>query len=105
MNSYFDEKWKAYKRRNRAATFGLILGLPAAFAVAVVLKRALPDVQPDVLLGAVVGLWCVCWGWLAFRVARFPCPRCGEVFFANQEPLIVGPRSCGNCGLQLYGAS
>jgi ribosomal protein S27AE len=35
----------------------------------------------------------------AFRLLRWPCPRCGRPFLASQDPW---ERRCGNCALGLY---
>ena len=82
---------------------GLVLGLPAAIAIAAILKLA--GVQfAEAALWCLVVAWTSIWGWSAFRVIRWPCPRCGNPWLAGQNPQLGVKRSCAVCGLELYQA-
>jgi len=89
--------WDEYRRRHRIAAFGL-LGLPAVVGVAILAKLYV-GVDSELLFATLASIWCCIWGWAAFRVARWPCPRCGAAYLANQDPW---QRRCAKCGLQLY---
>ena len=74
-----------------------LLGLPAVTAISIGIRLAgVESMAPFDVLAIV---WCLWWGWVAFRAARVPCPRCGVPFLANQGPW---ERHCENCGLALY---
>ena len=95
--------WQGYRRRNWLAAGLLVGGLPAAFAVAIAASIAFEPASEFVLFAAVLS-WCLAWGWAAFRVARWPCPRCDIPWLSSQEPRLGVPRRCGRCGLALYEA-
>jgi len=104
MNVRVGAPWIDYRRRNRLAIWWLILGLPLTIPVMFFVGYFLPDYPDAVMFGVLVG-WSVVWLVLAFRVARLRCPRCHEIFFAHQAPeMLAMPRSCANCGLQIYDA-
>jgi len=96
MSGEYKNQWQEYMRRHWAATFGLVLGLPAATAIAILLKVQF-GFASEMTLALVMSVWAAIWGWLAFRVARFPCPRCGSALDSN--------RVCEHCGLSLYEGS
>jgi ribosomal protein S27AE len=74
-----------------------LLGLPTVTAIAIVVR--LVGVGSAAAFDVPAILWCMWWGWVAFRAVRVPCPRCGVAFLSNQEPW---ERRCGRCGLILY---
>jgi len=96
MVSYASQ-WKEYRTRNFQASVGL-LGLPLVVAFAAFLGWLTHSSAISLLVSFATG-WAVFWGWLAFRAVRFPCPRCGIPFLANQDPWA---RCCEKCGLKLY---
>ena len=89
----YTQQWQEYRRRHWAAVFGLVVGLPAAFAISLAL-REFGGLPGGLSLCVVVLLWALAWGWLGFRVARFPCPRCGAA--------LASGHWCRQCGLRLY---
>lgn len=93
--------WLVYRQRNWVAMGLLILGLPATMVTTVALKFIFGFANELIFVSAVV-LWCIAWGWAAFRVSRWPCPRCGKAWLANQEACIGAPRQCAACKLGLY---
>ena len=93
--------WTLYRKRNWLAGGLLIGGLPLAVAIAIVAKVYFNFVGEFVLILAIL-IWCCAWGWAAIRVARWPCPRCGNPWLSNQEIRIGAGRQCAKCGLSLY---
>jgi len=85
--------WREYRKRHWAASVGLILGIPLAAVIAIFLKVGF-GLGGDIVIGSTMAIWAALWGWLAFRVTRFPCPRCGAAFNSAH--------ACEKCGLQLY---
>lgn len=101
MPETYKLQWRVYRWRHWAATFGLVLGLPVAVFMAISLREIISQDSGLLVLGTVLP-WLALWAWLAFRVVRFPCPRCGIPFLANQEPKMKKNRVCSRCGLKLY---
>lgn len=101
MPETYKRQRREYRRRHWAATLGLVLGLPGAVFVAIGL-REITGQDSDLLVVGTVLPWLALWAWLAFRVVRFPCPRCGVPSLANQEPEMKRNRVCSKCGLKLY---
>ena len=95
------ESWRSYQQHNRTAVWLLVAGLPLAFVLAIAVKILFNASSEFFLISAVV-LWCGAWGYAAFRVSRWPCPRCSKPWLSNQEPRLGAPRVCANCGLGLY---
>jgi len=96
------QAWQSYRRRNWLAVVVLIGGLPGTFALVIAAMLLFHLPQSDLALFLVVGLWCIALGWAAFRVVRWPCPRCGAAWLSNQELRLGARRACANCGLGLY---
>jgi Na+/proline symporter len=86
-------EWQDYRRRHRMAVLGCAIGLPAVVLVFTIgsLVYGLHSPVPFIIASFIWGAW---WLWQAFRVTRFPCPRCGAAFNSA--------RACARCGLQLY---
>jgi hypothetical protein len=95
------EVWLSYRRRNRVAVIGLLLGFPITVAIAIVLKLFSGPPHEAGLVGLVI-VWAALWSWSAFRLARWPCPQCGKAWLSGQEPRLGAIRCCANCGLGLY---
>ncbi len=93
--------WREYRRRSMVASLGLVLGLPAVFAVSIALKLW-PVHDPEGVFILLVILWAIFWGGSAIRLVRWPCPRCGKPWLANQEAALGATRCCAHCGLALY---
>ena len=96
-------EWREYRFRNTVATAGLVLGAPLVVVVGNAIKLWMPHYAENVFVG-LMAICAVLWGWSAFRVVRWPCPRCGKAWLAHQEPTIGAQRVCSNCGLALYEA-
>lgn len=93
MSDKNNQVWHPYRIRHRLAAGLLILGLPGAFAIAIALK--IFDISTSQIgLVTIVLIWACLFGYAAFRVVRFPCPRCGHHF--------GGARACTTCALLLY---
>jgi len=93
--------WQSYRSRDRLAVGLLVGGLPGA-VVLVIAAKVVFRLSNDFVFIAVMLLWCIAWGWAAFRVARWPCPRCGVAWLSNQDARLGTPRRCASCGLALY---
>lgn len=95
--------WRQYRRRNLVATLGLVAGMPCTVALAILFKLWSPA-QAQIAFPVLMVIWAVFWGGSAFRVARWPCPRCGRAWLSYQEPNLGAERRCKQCGLGLYEA-
>ena len=101
MSERYAKQWSDYRVRHWAASFGLLLGFPAALFFGY-LVFATTGVELGISL-TVAGLaWGIAWLWLCIGVTRFPCPRCYQPFLAGQEPVLAATRYCSHCGLRLY---
>src|SRR3546814_3327639 len=76
--------WNGYRHRTIVAALGLLLGLPLAAVAAIGIKPWCPGCA-ELVFDALVVAWAGLWAWSAFRVARWPCPRCGEAWLSNQR--------------------
>ena len=101
MPGMYTQQWREYRRWHRAAVLGFVLGMPGAVLLAIGIRK-LTGQETSIVAVATLIPWLVIWAWLAFRLVRFPCPRCGVPFLANQEPEIKTSRVCSKCGLKLY---
>jgi len=81
----------------------LVVGLPVAFAVAIAVQL-LGVARGEESLLFIITVWATVWGWSAFRIVRWPCPRCAQPWLSGQEPQLRSSRRCANCGLGLYEA-
>ena len=75
--------------------------MPSTVLLAMGIRELTGQESSVVMVTTLVPLLAV-WAWVAFRLVRFPCPRCGVPFLANQEPEIKASRVCSKCGLKLY---
>ncbi len=94
-------EWHEYRRRHNRAVLGLLGGLPVTMLLVILIGK----VQPAFFHAAMViapTVWAVLWGWAAFQLVRWPCPRCGRAWLSNQEPVLGGNRCCVGCGLSLF---
>jgi hypothetical protein len=89
----YKAQWAAYRRIHRQACLALVPGIFVAPTSALALSVFVP-VSPGFLVFGTTALWALVWGRLAFRVARFPCPRC--------QAHLASERWCSECGLRLY---
>lgn len=92
MDADYERRWKDYRIRHWTAVLGLVLGLPLAVAFAIFLKLQF-DFDTTASIVPVLLFWVALWAWAAFRVTRFPCPRCGTAFNSGY--------ACSTCGLLL----
>ncbi len=97
----YKEKWSIYRRKSGAAMVVLILGLPF-IAILCAFLQWFFDVDLRMVFPFFAALWAVLWGFLAYRLVRFPCPRCNAPFLLNQNPEFNLKRACTKCGLKLY---
>jgi uncharacterized MAPEG superfamily protein len=98
MPGQFSEQWREYRHRHWAASISFIGGFPCVAAIALAVEW-ITGRKSMTLLAALLFAWALIFCWLAFRVARFPCLRCGISFLGNKE---MWTNCCGNCGLKLY---
>lgn len=77
--------WREYRHRNIVATVGLLLGLPLITLIAIAYKLWSPN-HAEYLFIFLIVVWATLWGWSAFGVVRWPCPKYGVARLANQEP-------------------
>jgi hypothetical protein len=84
----FYAEWKDYRRR-RWMFWSLLLGyLPGVFTIAMLLEKVLHSTA-DILLFFVAAIWVVT-GIIAQRRLRYwPCPRCGQPFFASRSSVRI----------------
>jgi hypothetical protein len=93
--------WREYQRRNRAAMLGMALGMPGITAICVAaLLIGLESVI--IVYPAALMVWLVWWAISAFRLVRWPCPRCGVPWLSSQPIEFTKHRKCGQCDLGLY---
>ena len=92
--SQYASQWRDYRRRHWAAMLGFLLMPPGLMAVSLISQKlGFSFFIPFIIIIASL-LWAVIWLWLAFRITRFPCPRCGTAFNSGH--------ACRRCGLNLY---
>lgn len=101
MRKPVPESWREYRRRHLVATVGLLLGFPLAVLLAIALIPWTRQFGEGVLF-LITCAWAILWGWAAFRVVRWPCPRCRKTWLSGQDIFLGAPRQCANCGLSLY---
>lgn len=93
--------WKPYQKQARLVFAGLLLGLPAiTFLSFLFFKFAEPG--GELLFAFAIFLWALWWGYQAIKLVRMPCPRCGEMWLAWQDPFFIQKRQCAKCGLLKY---
>ena len=98
----YAEQWQELRIRNRVALFVLLLGLPIATLVAVAADTIFPSVGEFSLLFSVL-IWVSIIMLLCFRITRFQCPKCKQLFFSHQgERMFTHRRKCASCGLNIY---
>jgi hypothetical protein len=100
----YGEKWRAYRRQNRLVTALLVMGLPAIVLLCVLVRWQF-GFEMNLAFPLLAASWAVCWGYCAFKLIRFPCPRCGNAFLRSQKPEMQLQRRCPHCGLKLYEGS
>lgn len=99
--------WRGYRKRWWVAAALLLAYLPVAAAGATLLERATGSETPGMFLAA---LWMLGYAVAGLRVARFPCPACGEPFHYERRPAFLWgmwrPRTprCVHCGLPRWDA-
>jgi hypothetical protein len=93
--------WAEFHRRDRMAKGWLVVGLPVMFLVGYATSRLLAIALGTVLVALSLP-WSIVFAWFAFRLVRFPCPKCGVPFLAPQEFRFDAHRRCLNCGLGLH---
>ena len=98
----YSVSWRRYRRATWTAGLWLVLGFPAAVAMAIGLKLFLSENAAAVGLVALVLVWIIGFAYFGFKVARFRCPRCDGLYFSHSELYFGAGRRCGNCQLSLY---
>lgn len=94
--------WRDLNRRFRVLWILLLACLPGSFLPAVLLGGPIPTGVGLVALGL---LWGAAIAWAGWRVARFPCPRCGLAFFESWLFLKLLRDRCAHCDLPRSAAS
>lgn len=98
----YKENWAKYRILNRLTMLNLIFGLPLIVLICLNMRWYF-KIDSSLVFPLMAILWAVSWGLMAFKLIRFPCPRCNAPFLANQTAKLKKDRSCVNCGLKLYG--
>ncbi|MBU8895712.1 hypothetical protein DRW03_20485 [Corallococcus sp. H22C18031201] len=99
----YEAAWQRYRWR-ALAHLGALLGGFLSAALLAVMRGA-------VLGGPVAGLkylglsWFITLPITSYRVARWPCPRCGHPFHQRGEVALCTTPSCLHCGLPKWAAS
>jgi hypothetical protein len=104
MTNAIPATWREYRRRHLAATFGLVAGFPCVIGIAIAAKLA-ELAFIDIIFPVLMAAWALVWGVLAFRLVRWPCPRCGRPWLSHQAAELGVPRQCAYCHLKLYQAT
>src|SRR5687767_8641769 len=100
----YEEQWRILRSRNRVGLLVLVVGFPAMIAVAIVTSTVLPWMRADAALFIAAVLWSVALLWAGFRIARFRCPKCEQLYFSHDGVrLYTHRRKCASCGLAIYG--
>ncbi|WP_143015990.1 hypothetical protein [Paracidovorax cattleyae] len=97
----YKEKWDIYRRKSRIAMAALIFSLPI-MAIFCAFFQWFFDFDLGMVFPFFAALWAMLWGFLAYRLIRFPCPRCEVPFLLNQNIEFSLKRACPKCGLKLY---
>ena len=97
----YKDKWSKYRHQNKLVGLNLIVGLPVIVGLCLI-ARWLFKLDLSIIFPLLAAAWAICWGITAFKLVRFPCPRCGQAFLSNQQPKLQSTRYCSNCGLKLY---
>jgi predicted RNA-binding Zn-ribbon protein involved in translation (DUF1610 family) len=92
--------------RKRRIIFGIVFltylpGVLAIMFTVVPVLSWLTGAKPDYFFYAIAACWMAAFAVAGFRVSHFPCPRCGNAFFAKwwfNNPLA---RKCVHCGLPI----
>ena len=100
MSNYM-KQWQEYRTRRGLALFAFIGFVPAEVAVILVSMLLFNSDRP-----ALVFAYC----WMAFffvasrRASRFPCPRCGKMFFlySGFSSYSMFAKKCVHCDLPKY---
>ena len=100
MNNY-KKDWDIYRKKNRIVTILLVFGLPSIVVFCIFIRWQF-DFEINILFPILAVCWALFWGYLAFKLIRFPCPRCKKPFLLNQAPQLQMSRQCMHCGLKLY---
>jgi hypothetical protein len=101
MTALVPPAWREYQRRNRVAILSFVAGMPAIVAI-FILAQALKVPNILALFPVALVVWVFVWARAAFRLVRWPCPRCKAPWLSGQPVEFSRHRRCGCCGLGLY---
>jgi len=95
----YDQRWRAYRLRNRLGVAVTIALLPAVI-LGVFLTQGWRDFPALPYL--LVLMWLVAVGGALYRIRNFRCPRCGKTFSVEGwwSPSTRGQK-CVHCALEL----
>ena len=109
LTTSYHEQWQAYRVRKRNLVLLLIaqfIGLiPFLILVAFIDHKLFAGTSMVMPAALVWGVWYIS---TAFRLRRFPCPRCGKNFLGNEFDWYRNPRAylfgreCFYCGLRKF---
>jgi hypothetical protein len=97
--SDYQEEWSDYRKRRNRFVLVFLTYVPVVGVSMVVTGRLIHTATPGIALA--IG-WMVLFAVTGIRLQRFPCPRCGEAFFARGIYHNIFARKCLNCGLAKY---
>jgi ribosomal protein L37E len=98
--------WRAYRRRWWLLGALLLGYLPVVASGFALLKRLTQSETPGMVLALT---WMLVYAASGVRVARFPCPACGEPFHLRNRSFLWGAwnpraRRCVHCGFPKWHA-
>jgi hypothetical protein len=108
MKADYSAAWHDFRRR-RIISWVVLLGYPpgatAIFLVLGMPLATLAGIKPDYFFYAIALSWMAAFLVTSFRQAYFPCPKCGEPFFAMWWYRNPFARKCVHCGLPKWASS
>ena len=101
----YQRQWQAFRWRRTWLGALLIAEFVAFFPFLILVATIEEDLfsTKNAVFAAAL-LWGTVYVFTAFRLRKFPCPRCGENFFFGlfDRPRNVLGRRCAKCGLPRY---
>jgi hypothetical protein len=97
IDSNYSDAWRDLRRRRLVLLLVWLAYIPVELAALRI--STLAGVKFNYIGPSIAVLWMVLLGIAGLRVATFPCPHCGEWFFAKWWFHNPFARKCVHCGL------